>query len=348
MEWTFYSHKTVPKDAVAIWQNINRDLAGGHPAFEHKFVELLTKYFGDGNELIGLCADDGRYIAGALVKPLGYGIWTVFVPGQACLCSFVMARKVDVEQVMTSLFNALPGYCWLLKIPKLDPLFQHVSELGNLGSADTAVFGTTFSVSLERDFDDYWASRSKGLRHQLRRCIRDIEKNGLKMDLRFYTSPEHIEKGVAVHGLLESSGWKGAVGTAIRTDNEQGAFYSELLKDYAHSGGAVIAQLFLNDEPAASLLCIARNGMIIVLKTAFQQRFAELAPGRLIDYLFLKQCSRKGDFNVVEMYTKASKEDLRWAMKTREMYDINLYRFKFAEVVARVTQKLRQRFRKTG
>ena len=347
MEWVFTKYKTASAETIEVWQELNRNFAAGHPALDNMFLSTLAKYFGSGDELLGLCSDHSGYVAAVIVNPEGRGVWSCFAPGQDCLCSFLISPSGDLESIMSTLLNMLPGNCWLLKMPKLDPMFHSVENLGKLDCAETGYYGTTYTIDLQGDFDNYWSGRSKNLRRSLRKSLESIERSAFNLKLSICRKSECIADSVSLHGLLESSGWKGAAGTAIRSDNVQGAFYKELLLKFSRAGGAVMAQMYIDEQPAASLLCVEKNGMVIVLKIAFEKRYSNFGPGRLLDYLFLQQCNDINKFKSVEMYTKASKSDLSWATRKREMYDIYLFRSRLIKSVVRIARSLKTGFRKS-
>ena len=61
------------------------------------------------------------------------------------------------------------------------------------------------------------------------------------------------------YGALESRGWKGAQGTAVRHDNEQGRFYDAVMSNFARDGCAHVYELYLGEQLAASRLLVS-NG----------------------------------------------------------------------------------------
>ncbi len=142
MEWVFTKYKTASAETIEVWQELNRNFAAGHPALDNMFLSTLAKYFGSGDELLGLCSDHSGYVAAVIVNPEGRGVWSCFAPGQDCLCSFLISPSGDLESIMSTLLNTLPGNCWLLKMPKLDPMFHSVENLGKLDCAETGYYGT--------------------------------------------------------------------------------------------------------------------------------------------------------------------------------------------------------------
>jgi hypothetical protein len=228
-------------------------------------------------------------------------------------------------------------------MPKMDPLYQRVDEISQMRGAECSDYGTTFSVDVQSDFSDYWSRRSKSLRRNLRKAHESIDEAGLVSEIQFYRDVNDVGDCVRIHGELESSGWKGAAGSAVNVGNEQGAFYRELLEQYAHDGGAFMVQLLFDSEPVASLLCVVQDGVMIVLKTAFQEKFSKMAPGRVLDYGFLKYCDELQELRIVDMYTRASRADLSWATDTRQIVDIDLFRFAILRTIVRAKQTVKRR-----
>lgn len=327
MYWTFHAHDGAPDDAVSRWRLLNETVASDNPALRHEFVAHLTKYFGGDNVKLGLCWEGEELIAGGLFRPTGMGTWTSFVPGQACVCPFLLLRPTDLDKVMSSLLSSLPGFCWLIRLQKVDPALHPVPGFEELRRAELAVYGTTYSIDLESTFDEYWTGRSKRVRRTIRKTLESVDKAGFKLRLQSASDSRSVVDGVTIHGDLESSGWKGSEGTAIARDNVQGAFYRSLLAEFAETSGAITAQLYLNDDAIASLLCVANAGTVIVLKTTYSEKHSSLSPGRLIDYFFLKECFDQEQLKVAETYMTASRTDLCWATDQRQWYNINVYRW---------------------
>ena len=339
MNWSFFPYSNAPEEALESWNKLNIQVTGNGPALDHRFLRLLAKFFGDGSELLGICSDKNECIAAALVRPLNYGVWTMFVPGQACLSPLLIPPGINTKEVMSSLITALPGFCWLLRMPKVDPRLQPVDELAKLGTTDIDQYGTTYSIDLGQRFDHYWASRSKNLRRQLRKAMEAIEARGAQIKVEFGTDRDSISNAIVLHGKLESLGWKGKAGTAIHGKNEQGAFYKQLLKSFSATDDAITAQLYLDGQLAASLICVGANGTVIQLKTTYEQKLANLSPGRLLDFFFLKKYCGSGKYQIAEMYTKASQSDLSWATNHREWFDINLYRTEILKVTVELAKR---------
>lgn len=340
MKWTTVSHTDVSDEVVVLWQELNCLITDSHPTLDHYFLQSLTRFFATGDVLLAICCTGNRPVAATILKHVQPGTWDVFVPGQGCMSPLLVQPDVDCGEVLSSLIRALPGFCILLRLPQIDPDVTRVSTLASSHSTEIAVYGTTFSVNVNQAFENYWSARSKGLRYKMRKSFARIRAAGHNFEMRLITRPDSIRDGIAVHGALESSGWKGQAGTAIHIENDQGRFYLESLTRFAREQNALIAQLYFGAEPVASLLCVSKKGKLVVLKTAYQEKYRQLSPGRVLDYLFLEYCCADDGLTVAEMYTKASKSDLSWASNTRDIVDIDLYRNSIVKISAIVRRSL--------
>lgn len=328
-DWQLYDIDSMPGEAKAAWNSMNADAANSNPALDYRFVDLLVRFFGDGSERFAICRLDDKYVAAAVVRPKAAMSWELFVPSQACLSPLLIAGEVNAPNALAGLMRTLPGICATLRCLRIDPACQPYFDLTRSKIADGVLYGTTFLINLEKDFDDYWQSRKKKLRYNMRKRFRSLESAGVTAHITIDTNVESMDEAVRVHGNLESKGWKGSTGTAISENNIQGRFYRELLREYARTNDALVARMSFDSQPVASLLCIGLGTTLIILKTAYDEGYAQYSPGRLIDYLVLQDICGAGKFKEMEMYTRASSTDLSWATDSREWYDIDICRNRF-------------------
>jgi hypothetical protein len=127
-------------------------------------------------------------------------------------------------------------------------------------------------------------------------------------------------------GQLESKGWKGQEGTAIEEGNPQGRFYREVLEAFCAAGEGMIYQLLLDGKVVASDLCLARNGMLVVLKTAYDETIEKVSPALLMRQDILERLFEEKKIQVVEFYGKVLDWHLKWTDQVRGMYHINFFR----------------------
>jgi hypothetical protein len=331
MAWSIHPGNAVLTTHREAWQQVNRDCNRSHPLLDHKFIAPLFAHFGSDRVVLAVNTEDDRPTGVALLESLGRGMWQLFLPSQAPVGPAIFGglprRPVD-GRCLDALIRALPGYGWLIGLLRQDP------EYGGLDGADPAAGGVserlsdvhTVHIRVDGSFADYWAARSKNLAGKMRRLMRKLESEGVAVRLVERRAAPDMPEAVARHGELESSGWKGGAGTAIHRDNDQGRFYTAMLENFAAEDGACVYQLHFDDRLVASQLTVAQNGMMVLLKTAYDEAESGYAPGRLLDYLIMEKLFAEQRLRTVEYYTNASHETLKWSTGTRHMFQANYYR----------------------
>ena len=311
----------------ARWDRLNDAFNDGTPVLDSKTVSQLARHFGDSSLCLAFYHDEAENCdrAAALLTKRRFGDWAIFAPGQSCVgCVIVEPSLSGDVKVIESLVAALPQKAFRLSLHKQDPALSQFVDLPRHSKIDKQHRGTTSNVDLAGTFDGFWQARHKDVRRSVRRAQRTLEGDDIPYELTALTRPEDMAGAVRVHGELEGAGWKGREGTAIETNNAQGAFYTELMESFAATGGGCAYQLRYADTVVASLLTIAKNQIQIVLKTTYDESRARYAPGRFLDYLAYQHMFSRPQAKVLENYTVASSVDQKWASGTRPIYDIDI------------------------
>lgn len=79
--------------------------------------------------------------------------------------------------------------------------------------------------------------------------------------------------------LLEAQGWKGAQGTALLKHPDAAAWMRLLALNLAATGNIRISALMLDGRPAAMGVLIEQAGVVLFLKTAFDESLSKYSPG---------------------------------------------------------------------
>jgi hypothetical protein len=122
-------------------------------------------------------------------------------------------------------------------------------------------------------------------------------------------------------------GWKGKGETAVTVGGRQGLFYQEMLESFCSRGEGVIYRLLMNGETIATNLCLLRDGMMIILKTTYDETVKGISPGMLLHQEIFKALFHEGKIKVVEFYGRVRDWHMRWTNELRTMYHLNFYRY---------------------
>ncbi len=308
------------------WDALNHSIFQGHPMYESRFVGTLLAHMASGDERLCIYRHSNRIEGMLIAKPCKPGQWGLFLPAQAQISPLLMGNFTPLG----SLLRALPGINWAIDLFAQDLLYSPLASEPMSLPLITQDHATTTNISLDGTFEDYWQSRSRNLVKNMRRYRNRLSHEELPSRLDIIRDAKEMKQAVARYGAIERSGWKGREGTAVSIDNPQGAFYADLLEQYAATDQASVYEYYLGNRLAASRLLIQSQHMLVVLKTTYDESLAEFAPGRLLLYELLENEFAEKRAKVVEFYTNASKEQLSWSTGCRPIRHVTLFHGKIA------------------
>jgi CelD/BcsL family acetyltransferase involved in cellulose biosynthesis len=305
------------------WDRLNHELFGEHAMFDGTFVDALLRHFGTSGARLAIARRGDAPVAMLLLNthPRGLGVWSSFLPSQTQIGPSLLPPGLDIG----GLLAALPGYASELDLLCNDPRFGDLRQLP-CRPVKSVPHALTMNISLAGSFDDYWAMRPRKLIQNMRRYLRRLQSEPGAERLVVISAPEAMAAAVQRYAALESSGWKGREGTAISDDNPQGRFYVEVMQQFAARGEALVYELWLGEDLLASRMLLFRGSMVIMLKTAFDEQFDRLAPGRILLLRTLEDLFTRVPGGVVEFYTNADSDLLAWSTSQRWINHVSVYR----------------------
>lgn len=324
MSWLCENAHEVFSQYRAHWDAINQT-CGNHILLDSRFVEPLLRCFGSRDVLL-VVSTEARRGGMALVRRRRMGAWETFQPGQAPLGLLVLEPGADGVEWTQALMKSLPGHALALCVYQQDPDVTRFTDWEQ-HSIEIVEYIDTPRLTLSSSFADYWQAQGKTLEHvhQFSKRSRRLARSDLQLGLRIDRDPCRVAECVEQHGRLEQSGWKGRAGTALTADNPQGTFYRSMLENFCERNEGVMYRLFFNDETVASQLALERDGALIFLKTAYDERFKEFAPGFLLQLEILKILHAEQRVKRIEFYGRVREWHARWRAETRTMYHVNVY-----------------------
>jgi CelD/BcsL family acetyltransferase involved in cellulose biosynthesis len=133
-------------------------------------------------------------------------------------------------------------------------------------------------VPIRGSWDDYERGLSKNLRKNLRRRRRRLEALGAAT-VTMHTGVEDLPRYLDEAFHVEAAGWKGAIGTAMKSRTETRQFYTEVAEWAAKSGDLRISFLRVGGKPIAVDYSLESGSVYYSLKTGYDARYREYGPG---------------------------------------------------------------------
>ena len=345
MIWELHNaHEALEDPASALsteWAALNARIFENHPLLSPAFITPLVRHFAEPDVLLARSRGIGSQQALLLLRPRAAGLWTTFLPSQAPISPVLVGPDIDVS----TLLHALPGFALGIDFLCQDPLHSYLANGDHAETRERVRHLTTTAVELNSTFPNYWATRPKNLRRNMKRYLNRLAERGHQASLQVTTSLAEARSGLQRYGMLETAGWKGKAGTALHPGNEQGRFYADVLEQFSERDGFRIYELYFGEQLAASRLCVLNKNMLIILKTTYDETFSEFAPGRLLLYLLLEREFMAQEFARIEFYTNANSDSINWSTTTRDIYHVSHYRFGIMRSVIARTRPWRQTIR---
>lgn len=164
---------------------------------------------------------------------------------------------------------------------------RHVDK--RLYQADPCGHSARFDC--EKPFEELAARFSKHFRANLRYARSKVAGLG---GVRFehVREPGRTAEAVEQFLILESSGWKGASGDggALLTKGAPLAFFRALLESHAAAGQCEINLLHADGRCIAAQCCIRAGSQYAIPKLAYDEAYAQAAPGQLLLEDTLRRC----------------------------------------------------------
>ena len=325
LQWTF-SPVTAFATLASDWDGVNRN-ARNLPILDAAFFARLMAHFAPKHGAIIAVLREGAEVRCAGIFEPGRGrTWQTYQPAQAPLGAWVNATGFAIAPALSRWFGTPGGRLSLgAGISQIDPeLLPRPPASGGLATLD---YIETAFMNVSGSFDVYWAGRGKNLRQNVRKQLSRFERDGVSAGLLEIADAGAAGAAVDEYGRMESGGWKGAEGSALHPDNEQGKFYRSLFEDYATRGEAVVYQYRYGDRAVASDLCLARNGVLIVLKTTYDEAQRNTSPAMLMHHDLLKPIFNERRYRRIEFYGRIMEWHGRLTEDKKILYHLNYFRF---------------------
>ncbi len=198
------------------------------------------------------------------------------------------AAAALIEWLMEDLASGFEAW----GLPAAGPLRPALlAAAGRYGwSADEEPEAVTPAVELPGTWDAYVAALPKKHRHELRRKLRNLEREG---DVGFVSATGPGEVAEAVEGLLTMMRDSREDKAAFLTP-EREAFFRDLATGLSEHGLARISTLTFDGRPVARIFALEGGGATMLYNSGFDPALSSLAVGLLSKALLVRDAIERG------------------------------------------------------
>jgi hypothetical protein len=346
--WEVYSADQF-SNYLTIWDQLNAQ-GPQSPLLTTDFILPVINWFSRPTDLLAICRIGTEPIAMLILSPVGNGRWStlnpILDPSQppvAPLGLLVAHKDAKITELLPRLLMKLPGFPLLLSVMNQDDrLFYRPNDKGKLSTIDHI---TTPSIYLDTSFADYWNSRKKHFKHDLRRRRNHLIKSGRIPHLKVIEITGSTDIAFDSFCQMENAGWKGREAVSLECNRDTKRCYREMWTNFSKRGNARAYQYFYNDRLVATDLCLISYQTLSILKTTYDEAEGATGPASLMREEQLRAISdRESGIWRLEFYGPLMEWQKRWATEVRKMYHLNCYRFGLLRILGKIIQDARREF----
>ena len=318
------------------WDRLNA-ARGNLPFLTSDAVASALTILGERSERLLVGYSGTNICAMFLLVAQGRFQWRTFQPSQLPLGTWVADAGFQLHELADSLMRGPLGFCLVLSVTQIDP--NYVPRCMETPVCHTLDYIDTGWIDVKGSFEDYWAARGKNLRQNMRKQRTKLAADRTQLTMQVLTDHADMAPAIARYGNLESAGWKAQNHTAIHPNNAQGRFYRELLEHASLRGEAVVYQYLFDDRVVAMNLCLLRGGVLVVLKTTYDESIKSFSPAFLLREEELQRIFNQGQIKRMEYFGKVMDWHTKLTDKKRTLYHLTSYRWPFIKKLASARRK---------
>jgi CelD/BcsL family acetyltransferase involved in cellulose biosynthesis len=287
----------LPSIALA-WQELCDRAVEPNICFSPHYALPLLKHVEPATRVETITLWHGEKLVGLFPVTHGLGLPGMSLAGKAwqTLYSFTATPLFDRDHVnacaerLVRELAALTRGEWMIQTIREDgPVALAISAALDAHGAPHRFINKFERASLvvKDDFDTHMLQHlSTSLRKNLAKRRRKFESTS-KLEYRHYRTAAELDEAVQAFLHLESQGWKGKRGTALANHPGSKAFAIDAFG--AKAEGRAFADMLLADGKPVAVILTALSGTTgFTVKNTYDENFAEVSPGLLLEVEFLK------------------------------------------------------------
>ena len=212
--------------------------------------------------------------------------------GHSPLWDILIDKRIDAEesdQAIQTVFESEEADCFIFRrIADDSPLRRWIRQNGKFDglSGDHETFRIPL-IDATQDWDDFIASRSKKFRGNIRRKIRDFEKND-NLNVTYTPLEYHDHQAFKDIVAVSKNSWKVKVGNDLGSNHAGRQFLERLIDHIGSDGNAGVWFCRDGTKPIAYELHVKASGITYPIRADIDEDYRELAPGSVVEYFVLK------------------------------------------------------------
>ncbi|TQV88907.1 GNAT family N-acetyltransferase [Aliikangiella coralliicola] len=231
-----------------------------------------------------------------------------------------IAERFNADDIFVDFFSALRS-----EVKNWDYFFAEKVMLRNktnlLCIDDTYQrFAAYFCLKTVNDISQLVSKKLlKNINRLERRLCKELD--GKSLQLKIFNQPDAINEALGIFMQLESSGWKGNVGSAIGQSSQLTQFYQANWNEFSKNDSAEIILLMSDEEPVGASIAFRQANKRYLHKVAYDDKHASNGAGAILIRHILEDSIRNPDITEICFNTNPNWLD-RWHPEKHSLFAI--------------------------
>jgi len=174
-------------------------------------------------------------------------------------------------------------------------------------------FGNWYLEVGGRSFEEYFDGLPSVLKNTVNRKKKKLEKSG-RANLAIVTNGEQLEAAIDAYNRVYGASWK--------QPEPYPRFVPELMRECAKLGALRLGTVHVDGEPAAAQFWIVQNGVALIYKLAYDERFRDLSLGSILTTAMMRRVIDVDRVREVDYLTGDDDYKKDWMSGRRERWGI--------------------------
>ena len=306
-----------------------------------EFLSTFWNHFGGGKKLRILVTEDkneiiaiaplrqsrynfGRLFGYNVIEPLGYR-------GADYTGLILTERLTECFQLLLNYLTEDDDwdFIYLLDLPgtstihELLPTESKYTPRIELTSGIVCPF-----ITLPESNDVFMQSLDKNLRKDLERCMRNLEKDYQKVEIKRYEALGSVEEGMDIFFELHQKRWKSKGTKGAFSSQEARDFSVDVANKFADRGWLALYFLTVKDEPIAAQYCHEYGQKMYYCLGGFDIEYSKYSVGNLLTVKIIEDCIKR-KLREYDFLKGNESYKLRWTTQYRTNFGIRFVNNKF-------------------
>ena len=181
----------------------------------------------------------------------------------------------------------------LIDIPQTALILNLLPQLSKVQSFELKEGSICPYISIPNSIDTLMYSLSKKMRNNLRRCIRNLEKD-YRVEFKTYDELGSVEETTKILFELHQKRWKSKGMLSSFKTSKVRDFTIDLAKQCADKGWLALCFLVADDEPVSALLNFEYKQKAYAKISAFDPEYSRYSVCNLAHAKYIEKCIQKG------------------------------------------------------